>query len=362
MNYRYMELLGLRDISSDLTVTIDLNMADPISEILLDTRVTNGAGGGETSTAHPIASVTKIEIVDGSDVLFSLDGYEAEALDIYHSGKYPRGGWFNYIPSSPTDRQIALSFGRHLWDPELALDPKKFTNPQLKITFDISAGGMAPSKCELSVLAALFDQKAITPVGFLMTKELKRWTSDAPNHEYTDMPTDYPYRKLFLQGRLDSNPPYWVFGNIKLSEDQDKKVVVNGEFRDLMFGIGRENAHIHETINTSGSSGLRGQHCTPTSNVNANANSWSEESSPNSISVYNGDGGYLTTIGELGINQVICLEGWAPHGTLQIPFGLQDVPDDWYDVTKIGSLRLDVTDGVDDCTSKVFIQQFRKYA
>jgi len=361
MNYRYLELLGLMDIDADQTVKIDLDMADPISEILLDTRVTNGAGGGEDSTNHPIASVTKVEIVDGSDVLFSLDGFETEALDIYHSGKHPRGGWYNYLPSSPTDRQTAISFGRYLWDPILAFNPGKFSNPQLKITFDYDAGGMAPSKCELSVLAAVFDEKAITPTGFLMTKEIKRWTTVAADHEYTDLPTDYPYRKLLLQDRYASNPPYWMFGNIKLSEDQDKKVVVNGEFRDLMFGMGRENAYLEELWTVVGTAGGRVYHVTPTSNVTGVANTWAENVLGADMGVYNGDGGYLEawTGGEANIQ--IRVAGWAPHGTIQIPFGLQDTIEDWYDVTKIGSLKLDITDGVSDGTSKIFIQQHRAY-
>jgi len=195
-----------------------------------------------------------------------------------------------------------------------------------------------------------------------MTKEIKNWAAVATQHEYTDLPRDYPYRKLFLQNRIAEYPPYWCFGNIKLSEDQDKKVVLNGEFRDLMFGIGRENAHIHETINGSGGGDLRGYHCTPTVNVNANANNWSKFLAANSVSVYGGNGGYLTAIGEVGGNLVMCLEGWAPHGTLQIPFGLQDEIEDWYDVGAVGNLQLDITDGVSQRTSKVFIQQFRKYA
>lgn len=360
MNYRYLELLGLRDIDSDETVVINLNMADPISEIILDTRVTNGVGA--SSTNHPIASVTKVEIVDGSDVLFSLDGFEFEALDIYHSGKHPRGGWYHYLNGISTDRQTAISFGRWPWDELLAFDPKKFTNPQLKISFDYDAGGTAASKCELSVLAAMFDEKVIEPTGFLMTKEIKTWTTVAAQHEYTDLPTDYPYRKLLLQSRYAENPPHWMFANIKLSEDQDKKVVVNNEFRDLLFGIGRENAFITELWNNQARANLDAIHVTPTMDVMAAGNGWESAIATADLATYNGDGGYLQYIASGVGNAVFNVSGWAPHGTLQIPFGMQGIIEDWYDVTKVGSLRLDVTDGVSDGTSKIFIQQLRSYA
>jgi len=361
MNYRYIELLGLMDIDANQTVKIDLDMADPISQIVIDHRVTNGIG--TDTVGHPIEAITKIEIVDGSDVLFSLDGLEFEALDIYHSGKYPRGGWFNYLPTIPTDRQVAITFGRWLWDPILALDPSKFSNPQLKITFDYDAGGMNPSKCELSVLAAMFDQKAVTPTGFLMTKEIKRWTTVAADHEYTDLPTDYPYRKLLLQDRKDSNPPYWMFGNIKLSEDQDKKVVVNGEFRDLIMGIGRENAFITENWHAAIRAAQNVFDVTPTMNVGAVASGWEEAAAAPDLIVttFDGDGGHLEANADAAGNATMHVEGWAPHGTLQIPFGLQHEIEDWYDVTKIGSLKLDITDGVSGGTSKIFIQQHRPY-
>jgi len=360
MNYRFVELLGLKAIAADVTTVIDLDMSDPISQILIDARVTNGAGGN--STEHPLAAITKVEIVDGSDVLFSLDGFELQALDIYESGIHPRGGWFNYLGTTETDAQIAISFGRYLWDEILALDPKKFSNPQLKITHDISAGGMNPSACQLSVLAAMFDEKAITPTGFLMTKEVKRWTSVAAAHVYTDCPTDHPYRKMFLQGRLAGSPPHWVFGNIKLASDQDKKVIFNNEFRDLMFGIGRENAFIRELLTGGGAVALKYGHVTPTMDVMGVATQWRGDTDGGDVATYGGDGGYYSWYCELAQNTVHHVSGWAPHGTLCLPFGKQGIIEDWFDVAPIGNLKLDVTDGVADATSKLFIQQYRKYA
>ena len=42
MNYRHVELLGLTTISADQTQVLDIDLADPISRIILDLRVTNG--------------------------------------------------------------------------------------------------------------------------------------------------------------------------------------------------------------------------------------------------------------------------------------------------------------------------------
>jgi len=359
MNYRYLEVQGLTSMSDGDILTVDLDMADPVSELLLDLRVTNDTGSD--STEHPVACFAKIELTDGSDVLFSLDGLELEALDIYHSGMYPRGGWFHYLPSVETDRQVAISFGRYLWDEELAFDPKRFANPKLRITFDADAGGLNVSSGNVSVLAAMFDEKVITPRGFLMTKEIKRWTAAATAHEYTDCPTDYPYRMMLLQARYGDVPPHWAFANIKLSSDQDKKVIFNGEFRDLMFAIGRKNAFIREVITGQGLGSLITMHCTPTMDVMGSGNNWIDTSGGGDVATYNGDGGKYQSYSEDSINTVHTVSGWAPHGTLCIPFGKQEEIDDWFDVRMLGSLKLDVTSGNASATQKLFIQQYRAY-
>ena len=61
---------------------------------------------------------------------------------------------------------------------------------------------------------------------------------------------------------------------------------------------------------------------------------------------------------------MVQVEGWCPHGAIEIPFGLQDDPADWYDVTKLGSLRLDIlskSGRTSADTVQIFLQQLRKY-
>ncbi|KKL25176.1 hypothetical protein LCGC14_2407940 [marine sediment metagenome] len=359
MKYRHLELLGLKTISADGTEPLDIDLSDPISRIIIDLRVTNGAGGD--ADGHPLEAVTNIELVDGSELLFGLTGMCTQALDIYCSGEFPRGGWFNYLPTTDTEIHVAIDFGRFLFDPLLALDPKQFRNLQLKVTHDISAGGMNPSQCKLAIYAEVFDEKIITPVGFLMSKEIKTWSGTSGSHEYTDLPVDFPYRKLLIQGLKRGSPPNWVLDLIKLSEDQDKKVVLNDHFRDIMFGMGRKNAFIRELLTSTGVASKRTNYCTPSMDVMGIANQWRNDTDGGDVATYNGDGGQYEFYCELAQNTVHHISGWAPHGVLCIPFGDQMDIDDWYDVSNIGSLKLDVKDGQSTTTSKVFIQQLRSY-
>lgn len=359
MFYRHVELLGLKTISADQTEIVDIDLVDPISRIILDLRVTNGVGAD--STGFPAEAVTSIQLVDGAEVLYSLTGLCAHALDIYCAGEHPRGGWQNYLQTTETEMRIALDFGRYLYDPMLALVPQNFRNLQLKVTHDISAGGMSPSSCKMAMHAEVFDEKVVTPLGFLMSKEIKSWSGTIAAHEYTDLPTDYPYRKLFIQGLERGAPPHWVLGRIKLSEDQDKRIIVDDDFRDILFGMGRKNAYISEAWNGVGQTSQAVYHVTPTMDVHGAATGWSNVLATKQADSYDGDGGEFKIICEGLGNIVFNVSGWAPHGVVCIPFGDDQNIDDWYNVDAVGSLKLDVTGGRTGTTSKVFVQQYRKY-
>jgi len=222
MNHRITKLLARTDIDADATKIIDINVKDPVSTILLKFELLYGS---VTQVAHRLACLTKIELVDGSDVIFSLNGREAAALDWYHNnGKFK--GDYNYCCTAGTPQSyVALNFGRYLWDKDLALVPGNFTNLQLKLTFDIDAADASCAHNYITVWANLFDEQTITPVGYLTSKELKDYTTGASAHEYTDLPSDHPYRMLLLRCQYAGTEPSNLINNFKLSEDVDKRVI-----------------------------------------------------------------------------------------------------------------------------------------
>ena len=361
MNYRLSTLFSRKSYTANATEVIDINMADPISQLIIELAVT---GVGDVATAHAIACLTKIELVDGSDVLFSLSGYEAEAADIYHN-KRMRPNWNPYLTTLDVQRFIGINFGRKLWDPELAFDPKKFTNPQLKLTLDIDAGGNAPTTNKLQVLAALFDEKSINPVGFLMHKEVKDYAMAASAHEYTDLPVDHPYRKLFIRSLYVGVEPDQIIDNIKLSEDQDKRVIFNHNTRELFQQLAEDNPRLAEAIicpiTTSQTYGF----CTMSSRVYGSITPWAETVVVNQNAFYDGDGGRFKKIASTaGANVQVKVEGYSPHGTFEIPFGDQNDMEDWYDPSALRALRLDITGASGISTTKtcqIFLQQLRRY-
>lgn len=358
MNYRLATLQGKKSYSSDITEIIDINVRDPISHIVIELGITNG---DSVPDGTPMACITNIQIVDGSEVLFNLTGTEAEALDWYHSGGVERPN-YNYFLVGNSQRTVILNFGRWFWDEMLAFVPDKFRNPQLKITLDIDAGGSSATANTLEVWAALFDQKDIAPIGFLMGKEVKAYTLTSSGHEYTEMPLDYPYRGFFLQSLKPGTEPNQTIDIIKLSEDGDKRILVNDTTEKILRAIQQVSQPVRESLFCAVDTSNRYQYIMPTTRVTGHATCWNTTAVGGVYALYDGDGGRLKTIQDtLGSNAQITVQGWLPHGVWQIPFGRQDDLEDWYDVSVLGSLQADILAYAMTHTARIFLQQLRRY-
>lgn len=356
MNYRLASILPSEAANTAGTKTIDINVADPVSRFVIQIK---GFNNGNEPTAHPAKMISKIELVDGSDVLFSLSGVEAQALNFYDSGKLPHTV-LNYLNDVYAIATFHIDFGRFLYDPVLAFDPKKFTNPQLKITHDLAAGGSTPDAALLSVYAHLFDEKSVSPTGFLMNKEQYSYTLVQSAKEHIDLATDYPYRKLILQSMSTTLQPWEQFNQVKLSQDNDKKVVINDEKTSDLLKLYRLWPEITETIVAKTKAAANQViHCTPTYEriatlvgIAADADAYIVDTYGGAITVYDGAAASIQMV----------LSGLVPHSAFCLPFGTQADIADWFDVSAIGSLRLTLKAGSSASgTCEVITQQTRSY-
>ena len=358
MNYRTTELLSETDVGTAGTKPLDITLSDIISRIQVKFATRNPAGA-LTITETEVANLPKIELVDGSDVLFSLTGMEAQAMDFFDTLK-PNQSNGSFVPEWDLVCIVNMNFGRLLWDPLLALDPKKFKNLQLKIQHSEAAAVTSTVVNKLTVLADVFDEKVPSPIGFLMNKELRSYTGVANAWEETDMPTDYPHRKLMIQARQADLWLGAILAQIKLSENNDKKVPLDMDIKHLerwlesiwppywqhmVADLAQTIGDVLYTIPTQGltmdgnpvTSGIKdavpfGYKHTIKSNVSA-------------------DIGY----------EAFGIQGYLPHGCLCIPFGLQDDPADWYDVSK-KNLILKIKAGeLQSGNINLVTQQLRKY-
>jgi hypothetical protein len=359
MNYRLTQILAEESASTAGTKTLDIDIADPISEISIFYR---GQNNGNTPLAHPAKMVTKIEVVNGSDTLMSLSGMQTQALDFFHKSQPPMQKLM-YTDDDWTRLVFNLNFGRYLYDPRFAFVPRNYLNPQLKITHNMALGGCTCNDAKMEVWAHCFDEKKVSPEGFLAAKEYYSYALGNNTYETIDLPRDYPYRMILVRALRPTLAIWELFDEVKLSSDQDKHVIIDGATRQLIKILDDKFGFYTETIQ-----GLVGVtdvafYFTPTSNCNIVANSRMEPIGY--FRTWQTFGGYSLINSNVSVGNFQALaHGNAPHGALCIPFGdLQD-PSDWFDVAKVEAalkLKIHAVSGLTTTdTCDVVIQQLRK--
>jgi hypothetical protein len=293
--------------------------------------------------------------------MHSTVGNSCQAVNFYEEGVMP-------LTINETEDNITsgayfhVNFGRYLWDKQLAFLPDKFSNPQLKITHNKASGGSAPDAGTISVYAQCFDNGGVSPLGFLMTKEVKSYAPAASAHEYTDLPTDWPLRKLLLQNKYTAVAPTNAFSTIKLNENQGSRVLFNAENgRELVKALSNGRT-VKEYIGTLGTGSAVTHYCAPTyENYFAAA---ARSASQTAFIVSQGSGGTVSITNDASEAVQVIAEGLCPHGMIEIPFGRQDEIADWYDMMGVKKLELDIYAGSSassSSTSRILTQQLRRY-
>jgi len=358
MRTRDAVLLYQETQSSDKsTKTIDLDLTDPVSALGFEFEARNGTTNNK---ANPFPFVvTKVEIVDGSDVLASLSFPEMQALKFYKDGKQPElreteDGGTSY--GGPQVMGSAILFGRKLWDRDFALDLTKFKNPQLKISWDLtniravsSTTAFYTGTMVISAWAKLMEGQA-APGKFLMAKEIEAWTGATSGDKRHELPTDYPYRLLMLRLYSRGYDVDECITKLKLTCDTDKFVPFERYTKQLdaemaqLFGnvvVWKKFSAGHGTtvwfeVNKEPQLNMQ----VPVLGYNASYGwCWAGNAS---LLVANASGVADTT--ERRIDGLI--EGHALHHTLPIPLGVMDEPDTWFDPTVYKKLELVCTEGV----------------
>lgn len=359
MKYRTTHLLAEKTMSGSGTEVIDVKVKQPISRIIIAWRVTMAGHG---MNGYPHLDIPKIELVDGSDVLHSLDGGENQALCIYDRkvGTMNHGQWLNACSGYST---YGIDFGRFLHDPLLALDPEKFTNLQLKISYNVALMDTGASTAYLEVWAEVFDEKVITPIGFLMAKEHYSWSlSAAGAYEYIQLPTDHPFRKMLIQGYKIGIEPWYQVIEARLDEDNESKIPFDWDLEDYhRVRKGMKPMVEEQLIGVAKTDSSNVFYVTPTdyysvfSGIGVNSAYFSTGTWQK--------GGKFTPVSSSGdLFFMAMVHGWLPNHCFEFPFGDPQDIEDWYDVTKLGSLRLRLKSGSGTSGDvNAILQQLRRY-
>jgi len=359
MNYRTAVILPLKTLLTTAgTEVIDINVRDPITALRFEAIWTSHSSGARLYPEYDV--FTKIELVDGSDVLFSLDGTEMAALHFYEGNPFIYCDAGN-LYSEAENLMLQYNFGRFFRDPVLAFDPTKFRNPQLRISYNPAAPHASATSLQLEVTAELFDEKIISPAGFLRATQFHSYAPGATTYEYIDLPTDLLIRKLFLQTREFGTPAATLLTDVKLSEDNDKRIPFEMTDTNWANLCGQKWGTCFQNLWTYGLGDSYPIFCAPckyetivVGNVSAIAVS--------RVHLMTGGKASIQSTSTTQIAHGI-VRGFLPFFVYCYPFGDEGDPADWYDVTKVGSLRLRVQSGSasSGATNNTILQQLRRY-
>lgn len=359
MKYRTATILSEKTLDASGTEIIPLRVQDVMSRITLGYRAKRVA---VAMSALVTENISKVELVDGSDVLFSMDGSEMGALNMYDRRlnslvhqQYMQGNSM-FVP-------LSIDFGRFLYDTELAFDPKRFNNPMLKVTYNETTFDANAVDSFLAVYADVFDEKVVSPIGFLMSKEHWKRTMPQNTYAYVDLPTDFPIRQMILRGYLKEYEPWYTISDARLDEDNEKRIPFDWDIEHyyrVMKGIW--TPVIEGWVGTIWGNELYNLYTTPSDYLAIAAGI--TEDAGYVVSEGNQRGGFFKpkSDGETRSARGI-VYGWLPFSCVQFPFGDQKDMDDWYDVTAKGSIRLRLKGGDHDPlgTGHVVLQQLRRY-
>jgi len=368
MKYRRNELYHQQTLDDTGTKIIDLNFKDPLSAIGLQFEGTNGETSNKGNWMSDV--VTKIEIIDGSDVLLSLSLKQAQALQAYKTGKMPYINWEEAADGTGKD-EVMLLFGRHLWDGEYYLDLTKFSNPQLKITTDedviraMGAEGWLSGSFKVSITAFIIAEGAEAAKAFFMQKEVYNFTAATSGDEHIDLPRDYPYVGLMLSSTLRGSDCHELVSKMKVSCDSDKFVPMDQYtkfyqeqhenlvdpfmVRALLFRKNGEtvNFPVYYNPRFTGVAGTAG-------NILTTGWMWSGNFL---LQLHDNAGAAVTT--EETIRAMFV--GGSPQNSIYVPFGLMAVPESYFSVAEWNEIKLILSQAAAGGV-KICLQQLRTFA
>jgi len=354
-------------LSDSGTLIKDMDMVDPVSALYLEFQGTNGTTSNPDNFISDV--ITKIEIVDGSDVLYSLNLAQLEALHFFKLKQTPvlfPSDW----PGGVQRHGCLLLFGRRLWDQRFAMDFRVYKNPQLKITSNLgairaaAADGAFVSGTLLATIVAKIMEEVPAPAEYLMAKQIDSFTSVTSGDKRVDMPTDHVYRMLMGRFWVEGEDLIDVITKIKMTCNVDKFIPFERYTKQLdaealaQFGL-IEYKHDHK------------QAYSEAWRVIPNMEPWAslvsrDPSVPLDWVQYAQWSSQIlteqyTAAGVLdGTARRVTswTHGHAPHACLPVPFGDMDLPETWFDPTPYKKIELVLSQGK-AATCEICLEQVR---
>lgn len=360
------------------TETIDLPERGILTEVLFQYRF--APGGTQNNIIIPKHLVIKkIELlVDGSTVVKSLTGRQAVALMWYNDGPYAINN--NYRGGNNTNKAyqlIPLYLGRFAGDTLYGLDLSKYSNPQLKVEWDVtqtSVDGVTydaytSPTFTYNIMAKVLDGK---PAGFkdmyVQSREVDSWTVADSGEHGTEIPRGFPLKGVMLGSRYTQKTWYSMMDKIKLDFDNGKWLPIDMDYENIAQAMKSwfPKAVVHKTWESLANGNdfntevmqVTGFNCGNPTAANKFLIWQSFEYPIHTISVKTDDGTAVTAYAAMWIS----IEGWGPQQTIYIPMkALVDGDQEMIKTTDYGRIDFKVTTASagTSATSRVVAEYFK---
>jgi len=344
-----------------------LKVSSPISAIDIIIRATNGATSNQGNPLH--IDVDRIEIIDGSDRLFSLSMVQGIIQHAMSERNYPPH-LLSEAAAAVQEQGFRISFGRYLGDPEYWLDPGQFRNLAYRLTGDLTISatvGFATGTRDVTLIAHTMIDAPGGRAGYFMTKEMFQFTTVASGDQRIALPDDFMYRSIGLRAFETAIAFHVDVTNVKLTRGKDAFVYydVRAEaLRDLVQNTIGEHAVAQTLFRTDADT--PDLYLAYVRAANANAVQDFDIASFDAITINQGTVQLITlaaapTIAKSWTNRSILAEarGLMPHHGLVIPFGDLNDPTNWPGGDDIQDLELVLTQGGSGAAATVWAQQVR---
>jgi len=329
----------------------DINLQDPITCLWLELRATNGASYNHNSPMP--YCVSSIEIIDGSRVLYSLNGKQAFAMACADLGQWPHTR-LSFLGGDPQSLAVPILFGRYLGDPDFAFDPRKFVNPQLRVKWNLAAvnavgaTGYATGTGRLTAMCEVLPSGA-TPGGMLTKKQHYTWTT-AVGSEFVECPTDLPWARIMYRAHLNAYHHYGLISKLRLNCDGGAYVPLDVDTEDLQYWLFARTPRLsyREAGHWKNGDTLYA-HLKQVEDVSLNAEDVDDlvagyinyEYGSQTISVYQA-GSAFTSYANIGAH----VHGYFPWNYISIPLGDIRDPDSWFQAPDYRSVRMEFVGAV----------------
>lgn len=348
--------------------TFPITSGDNITRLDFEFKATNGATNNKA--AHIADIITSIDLMNGSEPILSLSGYELGGMVVGRSNRMVQG-LVSEVLSEVQYMRFAVDFGRWYGDEQFSLDLSRFDNIQVRIKWNLAAiravgaTGFVTGTGRFTCIAHIMEGAA-TPVGYLSMKRHALFTTAASGVYPIVLPTDKIIRSMGIRSYEAGTGLLSGISHLRISNNEGKEYPIDLDVDDLLESVVMQYApvgykHRFHGKDTDVFYTLLKYH-EQVSLVNELTDTVSEY-----VNTGIGQGTHnqftASTGAALAVDHTVSamVHGYLPFSLAYLPFGTYDNPDSWFNAPMYKGSKLELTQDNAGAATSLVLEQVNMY-